>query len=1142
MALIVAAGLAAFGAAVPAVAAESPGAKAPVTVTADALPTVQINGVVWTQTVIDDWVYVGGQFTSARPAGAARGQNETPRSNFLRYSLTTGELDTDFALPVNGVVNASTASPDGTTLYIGGSFTTVGGETRYRVAAVDVATGALSALNVGANASVYGLVATDDALYLTGGFSTINNVARARIGAVSTATGKLLPFNAVLSGTGVGRSLVISPDHGKVVVAGSFERTNGGTNPGAGIAALDAASGASLGWAMNAVIRNTGTYRGFMGLSADESGVYGTAYSGTSLGLEGSFHANWADGSLVAMEDCHGDSYSVVRFRGVVYKASHAHFCGNVDGGFPQETVWFYNHALAYTMDEASKTLSENQTRPTYYTSFGGQPSAKMLHWYPLFTPGTYTGQSQATWSVAAGGDYVVYGGEFLTVNGRAQQGLVRFGTANVAPNAEGPIVQGSSFTVNITSPKKGQALLTWTSNYDADDAELTYTVERRDSAVPLYTTTSTSTRWNRPALSFRDVALTPGSTYEYRVVVTDPHGNSTRGDWSRVVIAASGAVNIPPTASFTTAVDGGEVIVDASESADSDGRVMSCAWDFGNGITGTGLALKYAYPASGSHTIRLTVTDDEGATAMTTRTVSVMLPEAPAVTVIAADDFAGQASDGWGDATVGGPWTLSGGASSFSTADAGLITLAPSLTRTARLDAVSSMDSITTVRVSSDVSAAGGVTSATVLGRVVGSDVYSARVRFEPGETVRMYLLRGETPLGAMSTTLAGYTPGTDVVVALSVRGASPTELGAKMWFASAIEPANWQLTATDSTDALQGPGRVGLMGSSSSLSTVPRTVLSFREYSVTDGRPAVAEGENHPPVAAFTTATDGLRVVVDATGATDVEGPLARYDWNFGDGTTGDGAVAEHVYSAQGIYTVTLRVTDSDGATDVRERVVSVTEAPTTDLLAQDGFGREIADGWGLADTGGAWWTQGGDSAFSVSNGAGRIALAPSWTRSALLSAVQSDGVVVRATLRADTIPEGAGAAALTVVGRQTETGAYQARVRVEAGGTVRLYVMRDEAALGGASLVLPARYRAGDPLHVKVQVSGMGETTIAAKLWADGTPEPAGWQLTGTDRTDGMQQPGVVGVRGAVSSAVTTPQITFTVTDFTATSVGP
>ena len=65
------------------------------TVTADALPTVQINGVVWTQVMIGNVVYAGGEFTTARPAGAAPGTQQVARKNLLAYDITTGKLITD---------------------------------------------------------------------------------------------------------------------------------------------------------------------------------------------------------------------------------------------------------------------------------------------------------------------------------------------------------------------------------------------------------------------------------------------------------------------------------------------------------------------------------------------------------------------------------------------------------------------------------------------------------------------------------------------------------------------------------------------------------------------------------------------------------------------------------------------------------------------------------------------------------------------------------------------------------------------------------------------------------------------------------------------------------------------------------------
>ena len=77
----------------------------PTTVSADGLPTAQINGVVWSQTVVNDIVYAGGNLQQARPAGAAAGTNETPRGNLLAYDINTGTL-TSFAPMFNGQVRS----------------------------------------------------------------------------------------------------------------------------------------------------------------------------------------------------------------------------------------------------------------------------------------------------------------------------------------------------------------------------------------------------------------------------------------------------------------------------------------------------------------------------------------------------------------------------------------------------------------------------------------------------------------------------------------------------------------------------------------------------------------------------------------------------------------------------------------------------------------------------------------------------------------------------------------------------------------------------------------------------------------------------------------------------------------------------
>ena len=141
----------------------------PQTAAVDPLPTVQIDGVVWSQTVVGNTVYVGGEFTTARPAGAAPGVNTVPRANLLAYDVRTGVLIDSWAPTTNGEVRVVTASPDGSRIYVGGIFTTVNGQIRNRIVALNPTTGAtIHSFAVVADASVRAIVATDTTVYLGG--------------------------------------------------------------------------------------------------------------------------------------------------------------------------------------------------------------------------------------------------------------------------------------------------------------------------------------------------------------------------------------------------------------------------------------------------------------------------------------------------------------------------------------------------------------------------------------------------------------------------------------------------------------------------------------------------------------------------------------------------------------------------------------------------------------------------------------------------------------------------------------------------------------------------------------------------------------------------------------------------------------
>ena len=80
------------------------------------------------------------------------------------------------------------------------------------------------------------------------------------------------------------------------------------------------------------------------------------------------------------------------------------------------------------------------------------------------------------------------------------------------------------------------------------------------------------------------------------------------------------------------------------------------------------------------------------------------------------------------------------------------------------------------------------------------------------------------------------------------------------------------------------------------------------------------VVVSPNQAPVASFEAApgSAGSATQFDASGAADPDGTIVRYDWDFGDGTVlpGGGPSPEHIYTEPGTYTVTLVVTDNEGA----------------------------------------------------------------------------------------------------------------------------------------------------------------------------------------------------------------------------------
>lgn len=96
---------------------------------------------------------------------------------------------------------------------------------------------------------------------------------------------------------------------------------------------------------------------------------------------------------------------------------------------------------------------------------------------------------------------------------------------------------------------------------------------------------------------------------------------------YSFVAGSASPTPNAGPVARFTAKCTDLVCDFDATGSSDSDGTIVSYAWSFGDGTTGTGVRSAHTYAAGGTYAVALTAADDAGATGTATESVTLTAP-----------------------------------------------------------------------------------------------------------------------------------------------------------------------------------------------------------------------------------------------------------------------------------------------------------------------------------------------------------------------------------------------------------------------------------------------------------------------------------------------------------------------------------
>jgi len=464
---------------------------------------------------------------------------------------------------------------------------------------------------------------------------------------------------------------------------------------------------------------------------------------------------------------------------------------------------------------------------------------------------------------------------------------------------------------------------------------------------------------------------------------------------------------NRAPSASFTAtpnpAVSGQAVAYNAAASTDPDGTVTKYEWDLdGDGSyetsTGATASAGRTYPTPGDRTIGLRVTDNSGATATASKTMTVQnrVPTAsftatpsPALSGTSIAFNAASSSDL--DGTVAKyEWDLDGNGS-YETDGGASATLASSYATPGvravglRVTDNSGASATATQTVTIQNRAPSASFTATQNPAPRGSTIgFSATGSSDPDGTVAKYEwdLDGngtyETSTGAAATTSSSYaTLGARTIRLLITDDSGATATATLSLNVVNHEPepsftatpnpvlsgANTVLNASASKDPdgsiakyewdLDGNGTYEINGGSTSSTTRSFATAGERAVGlrVTDNSGTTATTTrivsvtNRAPTASFTatpsSVTSGTNTTLSAAGSSDPDGTVAKYEWDLdGNGsyeTTSAGASTTTSYATQGTRTVGLRITDNLGATATTTRTVTVTNrAPTAAFTA--------------------------------------------------------------------------------------------------------------------------------------------------------------------------------------------------------------
>jgi len=389
---------------------------------------------------------------------------------------------------------------------------------------------------------------------------------------------------------------------------------------------------------------------------------------------------------------------------------------------------------------------------------------------------------------------------------------------------------------------------------------------------------------------------------YVVTLTVTDDNGGRNSTTYSVQT------TNQAPIAAILTAPNppigdpGFAVTFNGGGSYDPDGTLTSYAWNYGDGGTATGLSpAAHTFAAYGTYQVTLTVTDNNGGTAVSTVAVKVNRPPEPTIGPAAPMrgipfTFAGGGTDPDGS-IASYRWDFADGAGSISTQQNPTYTYQTYGTKIVTLAAT-------------DNNGRAATASRTI---TVGNQLPVATLT-ATSDTTTPNVLQGAGPM----------------VVSFDGSGSSDPDNALDGLPGTVISSYTWNFG--DGSPAETGPSP-----------TIAHTYTAIGSHTATltvqdsdGGTKAITRTvtivANTAPTAQFTatppSGANNVSVFFDGSTSSDSDGRIVTYTWDFGDGTTATGATASRNYGP-GQWTARLTVRDNSNATGTTTRTISVSGA---------------------------------------------------------------------------------------------------------------------------------------------------------------------------------------------------------------------